>query len=64
MIPQIPGISNTGQMPIDLSAGPSNASGYQNGTFRTGNISFGNGGVPWWVVLLLAGGTLYWLTSK
>ncbi|NAW64520.1 hypothetical protein [Photobacterium halotolerans] len=62
MIPNIPGINNSGQMPINTSGGPSSAKGRNDSVFSTGDIVFGSkgGGLPWWLILLLAGGALYY----
>ncbi|UTV27501.1 hypothetical protein [Photobacterium atrarenae] len=59
----IPGVTNSGSMPISANGGPSSAKGQQDGTFRTGNITFG-AGMPWWVVALIIGGVVVFALKK
>ncbi|WP_273860562.1 hypothetical protein [Photobacterium sp. GSS17] len=58
----IPGLTNSGSMPINAGAGPSSVGGNEEVNFRGGNVSFG-AGMPSWFLMLMAAG-LVWLLLK
>ena len=57
----IPGLTNSGSMPINAGAGPSSVGGNEEINFQGGSVSFGSSGLPTWTLAIIAVGLLWFV---
>ncbi|MDV5168824.1 hypothetical protein [Photobacterium rosenbergii] len=57
----IPGLTNSGSMPINAGAGPSSVGGNEEINFRGGSVSFDSSSLPAWAMAAVAVGLLWFV---